>query len=555
MRLFVLLGALMLMTTIVAPAPLSASTNLHLHNQSIGLSPATLKAHSGNVIRSGVMNSSFTNITVGSIPLSIAFDQFNGYIYVLDLSQQNFVANVSVINSTSNKLIATISVNNVFGSQSSFQILYNPYNREIEVMTGYTLYFINCSSNSISSSLSIPSYPRGMAVNPANGDTYIGYINGNITLINGSSNGVSGTFSDFPELDSIAYDSGNGELYAASFTQSKIYVVNVSSYKLVSNITISDAGILSCSPLSNELYVLGSGIIYVVDTSTNTVIRTINYGMSQPFRTVLDNSSGTLFVTDGSNTTAISTNSNSVRFTICGFNAMAYVPGSMLYGAAANYYKNAVTMIHVGETAHSKAVTFVENGLPPGFTWSISLGGLEEITALSTLTFFEPNGSYSLEIGPTPGFNHTLTPSPVTVDGTDLTETVTFAPFTYAISFIESGLKSGTDWSIRIRGLYVSSLNITSSSRTQTISFSLPNGSYLYEALPAHGYYLIQTGGLLNVTGSNNTIHLSWKSIPVDFLTANVLGVPFFVWLQFIEVTTIVGGTILTGRLVRKMRK
>ena len=182
----------------------------------------------------------------------MAFDALNQCVYVLSIGSQN--VNVSVMNATTNRLIKSISLNPVFGSPNNWKILYNPYSQEIEVLTGSTLYLINSSSNSIASTLSIPSYPNDMAINQVNGDTYISYGNGNITVINGTTDTVSVTFSDFSESDSIAFDPGNGELYSSSSATNEIFVVNMSSYKLVSGIIVTNPLILTYSPLKNELY-------------------------------------------------------------------------------------------------------------------------------------------------------------------------------------------------------------------------------------------------------------------------------------------------------------
>jgi hypothetical protein len=394
-----------------------------------------------------------------------------------------------------------------------------------------------------------------MTINQANGDTYISYLNGNITVINGSVNRVSATFSDFQSSNSIAFDAGNGELYAASFVTNEIFAVNMSSYKLVSNITVTNPLILAYIPLKNELYAIGSGVISIVDASTNSVTKILNSNITQPVSTSLDDTNGILFVSAQSNTSALSTAKNAVNFTLYGFSAMAYVPASGLYGAVANNSSNTVTMIRVGETIFSKAVSFVERGLPPGSTWAVTLGGLKMITALGSMTFFEVNGSYGYQITPMPGFEVAKSQGVVAVDGSSISETVTFSPFTFAVSFAETGLKSGTMWSVKVEGLYGNSLNLVRSAKAGALTFNLTNGTYLYEVLPTHGYYLNQTGGLINVTGLSVAIHLSWKSIPVDYLMMKVLGIQLIIWVQFIEVAGIVLGTILTGKLVRRVKK
>lgn len=49
-------------------------------------------------------------------------------------------------------------------------------------------------------------------------------------------------------------------------------------------------------------------------------------------------------------------------------------------------------------------VTFVPQGLPPGASWTVTLGGTQATTAGGSLSFAEPNGSYAFRIGAPSGY-------------------------------------------------------------------------------------------------------------------------------------------------------
>jgi hypothetical protein len=126
------------------------------------------------------------------------------------------------------------------------------------------------------------------------------------------------------------------------------------------------------------------------------------------------------------------------------------------------------------------SVSFTESGLPVGDEWYVnitsgpSLSGTGATTTLSTNL---ANGTYTYTVATN---DKTYAPSYTphfTVNGAPVSESVTFAPFTYAVSFKETGLPSGTSWSVTVGA-------VTHSSVTSTITgFQEANGSYSYTAM------------------------------------------------------------------------
>jgi len=66
----------------------------------------------------------------------------------------------------------------------------------------------------------------------------------------------------------------------------------------------------------------------------------------------------------------------------------------------------------------------------------------------------------------------------------------------YLVTFTESGLPSGTSWSITLNGT-------TKSSTTNTITFSVPNGTYSYVVESVSGYTASPSSGTITVNGAN----------------------------------------------------
>ena len=145
-------------------------------------------------------------------------------------------------------------------------------------------------------------------------------------------------------------------------------------------------------------------------------------------------------------------------------------------------------------------VTFTESGLPSGTSWSVTLGGSTESSTTSTIIFSEPNGTYAYTIADVPGWHQTTLPytGSVTVNGAAVPEpTLAFTQVTYTVTFTESGLPSGTSWSVTVGGSTVPST-------TSTITFTEGNGTYAYTIVDVAGWHqpTLPYTGSLTVSGA-----------------------------------------------------
>ena len=125
----------------------------------------------------------------------------------------------------------------------------------------------------------------------------------------------------------------------------------------------------------------------------------------------------------------------------------------------------------------------------------------------STISFSEPNGSYSYTITTTDRiYEVSLSSGSITVNGASVSKSVTFSMVKYTATFTESGLPSGTTW-------YVNLSNGQSfSSTTSTISFSEPNGSYSYTVSSVSGYSVSPSSGSIAVSGSSISKTITYTS-------------------------------------------
>ena len=192
----------------------------------------------------------------------------------------------------------------------------------------------------------------------------------------------------------------------------------------------------------------------------------------------------------------------------------AYTVGSVV-GYTANRSSGAVTVNGVSASVSVRfspvppgeySVTFEESALPTGTNWSVTVNGTTESSSGATVVFMESNGTYAFSVGSVAGYTASPSSGAVMVNGTAVTESITFTPVTYTVTFTESGLPSGAIWYVNITG------QPSASSTSTTIVLHLQNGTYTYTVATALKAYQ-PTGGSFRVNGANTGVSVSFTPV------------------------------------------
>ena len=176
--------------------------------------------------------------------------------------------------------------------------------------------------------------------------------------------------------------------------------------------------------------------------------------------------------------------------------------------------------------AAAYAVTFTESGLPTGTSWTVSLGASPGSgSAPGSIAFSEPNGTYSFTIGSVAGYTANPSSGSVTVNGAAVTQAIAFSPSsaaTYAVTFTETGLPSGTEWSVTVSGSTASAL------APAAVSLTEPNGTYTYTVGSVAGYTASPSSGPVTVNGAAvmQAIAFSSSTAPMYPVTFTESGLP-----------------------------
>ncbi len=146
---------------------------------------------------------------------------------------------------------------------------------------------------------------------------------------------------------------------------------------------------------------------------------------------------------------------------------------------------------------------FVETGLAHGTNWTVSVVGNghgqeaadERQTATSntsTMNFTLPNATYHYTVAKVAGsfFTNGTQRGTFVIDGASPSPIVVtwITPPTYALTFVESGLPTGTNWSVAVAGFGGTHIAEVASATGSSIVFALPNGTYHYTIAEVLGF-------------------------------------------------------------------
>lgn len=151
--------------------------------------------------------------------------------------------------------------------------------------------------------------------------------------------------------------------------------------------------------------------------------------------------------------------------------------------------------------------TFSESGLPSGKTWWVNLSdGKSFSTNSNTLVVFASNGSYSYTTSTGDKHYEPAGSGTFTVNGSQITNTVSFNPVEYQVDFEETGLTQGSVWSVDMGG----SIHTTSS---HFVNLTMFNGTYNATFTGPTGYEPNPQSIILTVDGSGHEALVQYQPL------------------------------------------
>ena len=357
------------------------------------------------------------------------------------------------------------------------------------------------ASNSVINTIPVGSEPVGVAFNSLNGDVYVANYGSNTVTVINDTNKAFDTITVGSSPYAVAFNSLNGYMYVTNAGSDSVSVINGTN-KVVGTITVGHVpdGVAFDS-LNGYVYVanLGSNSVSVISpTYVKYPVKFSETGLplgSVWYVTLSNGISGFSL----SSTLCLSSPNGTYSYTISTVNH-TYKLSKALGSITINGSSPPVISVKFTEVTYS--VIFTESNLPSGSTWYLNLSNGQTFSSTtSNISISEPNETYSYTIATS---NHVFTPSTslgiLTVNGKPVSDSIRFSKITYSVTFIESGLPSGSTWYVNItesNGTVYHSGSISGSS----YSFSLSNGTYSYTIGKVSGYNTFESSGSITVNG------------------------------------------------------
>ena len=398
---------------------------------------------------------------VGDDPWSLAYDSGKGEIFVANQFGELVNSNVTVINDTTNSIVARINI----GESPSGEIVYDSGKGEIFVpnFNSDNVSVISDATNTVVASISTGTSAWGSAYDPAADEIFVGNFNSdfeNITVISDVTDRTVGSIYPVGTApSSLAFDPVTGDLYAGDSVDGTVAVITPQSGSSAPHytVTFSETGLPSGTSWS---------VTFNATLSSSTT------------------SSIAYSVLDGSYTFSVGAVSG-------------YTPAPASGPVTVNGAAQTITIVFTATPPGTYLVTFTETGLPSGTSWSVTFNAALSSSTTSSIAYSVPDGSYTFSVGAVSGYTPAPASGPVTVNGAAQTITIVFTatpPGTYLVTFTETGLPTGTSWTVTLGGTLMSS-------SSTAILFYKGNDTYPFTVGSVSGYSSSPSSGSVVVKG------------------------------------------------------
>ncbi len=404
-----------------------------------------------------------TSVPVGDEPVMAAYDPANQYVYVANLISST----VSVLSGT--VVVATV---NMTANQTAAPdyVAYDAVNQYVYVVDRYdfesgTGAVSVLSGTSVAATVQVGPLPSSATVDAATGDVYVTNSGNNtVTVLSGTH--LAQTIPAGTSPWAGAYDPADGWVYVANNGSDNVTVLNGTS--LEASVTVGSEPIaVAYDPADASVYVANNGSGNVSVLSGIAPIGAVSVGTNPSFL-AYDAAGGAMY--------CVNENSSNVSI-LNGTEVAATVP----VGLGPVW----VAFDPVGPLA------FVVDGVGDSVTvlYDDAVLGTVTVGALPTSDLYDPADGY------------------VYVTDSGSSDVSVLAP-AFSVTFNETGLASGTSWSVTLGGQPASSAGAA-------IVFDELPGEYAYTIGVPTGYLLLSSepGSPLTVLDANQTVEVRFAPV------------------------------------------
>jgi len=220
-------------------------------------------------------NAVVATIAVGNQPYGVSNSPDGSRVYVTKVGSDN----VSVINTATNTVVATIGVGIYpYGVNTS------PDGSRVYVANAVSgnVSVINTATNTVVATIGVGNYPYGVSTSPDGSRVYVtNAVSNNVSVINTATNAVVATIGVGSGPRGVSTSPDGSRVYVTNFGSDNVSVINTATNTVMANIPVGYNSFgVSTSPDGSRVYVAnpGSNYLSVINTATNTVVATIAVG-------------------------------------------------------------------------------------------------------------------------------------------------------------------------------------------------------------------------------------------------------------------------------------
>jgi YVTN family beta-propeller protein len=501
-------------------SPNSASNNVTVVNGSAGAGLQTVGS-----------------VTVGASPLSAIYDPDNGYVYVPNPGSNT----VSVLNGTS--VVTSLSV-----TLSPSDGCFDPANGEVYITDTGSNTVTVLNGTRVVANVSVGVFPRTPVFDAADDLVYVpSWTENAMDVVNGTT--VVATVAVGTNPYGAMYDPHAEAVFSSNFNSNNLSRIGTPSSAV--RVTFNETGLPAGTAWSVDwnsteyptdaaqiAFPSGAGTFNYslttvpgysatpshgqVTVGASPVTKNVTFAPAYPVsfaETGLVN--GTFWsvtigvVTNGTGNDSLQLWEPNGTYTY----AIAPLPGYTTVWGGSVTVSGAGVPVAVPFTIPTYAVWFNETGLPAGTQWGATLGTYGNLSTNASVPFEVANGSYQYSLDAVTGYSGSPAVGQLSVTGSVVLVRVTFVS-AYPVTFEESGLPAGTNWTV--------TLGTGPVSTTQSnVSIVRANGTYVFSVSDANFNYIpVARHGSFNVTGGAVVV-------PVAFETRRANASAF--WLNFSE--------------------
>lgn len=252
-------------------------------------------------------------VAVGFAPRAAVVNPAGTRVYVANAGDNK----ISVIDTATNRVITTVAV-----ESSPTGVAVNSSGTRIYVSNwgSNSISVVDAASNTVVSRFSAGLSPSAVAVNPAGTRVYVLVSGAGLKIFNVADNKIAGSVSVGVGPTSLAINPVGTRVYVVNNLSNNVSVIDAASNLVTALVPVGKGpqGV-SVSPDGMRAYVTNAGdnTVSVIDTTSNVVVATIPVGRS-PHGVSVDSSGGRLYVANSisNNVSVINTSTNTVIATV-----------------------------------------------------------------------------------------------------------------------------------------------------------------------------------------------------------------------------------------------